>query len=192
MVEVAAAAVKGGVEAVQVREQDLSAAELLALVRELKEVTAGRAALLVNDRVDVALAVGTEGVHLPGRGLPVGEARRILGGGAVIGRSVHSVREALAAEEEGADYVIFGPVFETPFKLTFGPPQGVTTLRELTAAVQIPVLAIGGMDPERAGEMKAAGAGGIAVLSFLLEHPAPAEGAARLMAAWEGKTWERK
>jgi thiamine-phosphate diphosphorylase len=120
--------------------------------------------VLVSARVDVALATGAAGVNLPEQDLPVSEARRLLGAEHLLGRSVHSVAAAREAEAEGADFVIFGPVFDTPSH----PGQrgrGLAALGEVAAAVRIPVLAIGGLDPARGRECRQAGAAGWAAIS---------------------------
>jgi len=143
-----------------------------------------RARLIINDRADVALALAGAGAHLPASGLPVAAARALLGPDRLLGRSVHSIGEAVAAQQEGADYVIFGPVYETASKKPYGPPQGLAKLMETAAGVDIPVYAIGGIVPERAGEVRAAGAAGLVVMSFILEHAEPERAAGLLREAW--------
>ena len=137
----------------------------------------------MNDRLDVALAAGADGVHLGEASLPVeavAEWRRSAGHGEFqIGVSCHSVESARAAERGGADYIIFGPVFATPSKASFGPPQGIARLREVCAAVRIPVLAIGGVTLENADSCIDAGAAGVAAIRLFQETP---NAAARLKA----------
>ncbi|HKF79087.1 MAG TPA: thiamine phosphate synthase [Candidatus Dormibacteraeota bacterium] len=127
--------------------------------------------VLVNARADLAVAVGAAGVHLPERDLPVAAARRLLGGGRLVGRSVHSPAEAVRAEREGADYVVFGPVFAS----TSHPgrePAGLAGLARVSAAVAIPVIAIGGIDADRAAACRGAGAAGFAAIAYF-SRPGP-------------------
>jgi len=164
-----------GLRAVQVREKDLSAAELARLCRALREPTrAAGALLLVNDRVDVALAVGADGVQRTTTSLPIADIRAVADKRLGIGASVHSLGEALEAEREGANWVVFGPIYDTPSKRAYGAPQGVAALARVARSVRIPVIAIGGITPERAGEVRAAGAHGVAVISAILAADSPA------------------
>jgi thiamine-phosphate pyrophosphorylase len=174
------AALQGGVRAVQLREKDLSAAALLPLARELRDLTSRyRARLLINDRIDVALAVAADGVHLGGHSLPVAVARRLLGPERLIGVSTHHPAEIAAAATAGADFVTFGPVFATPSKLAYGPPQGLAALRLACQNSPLPVFALGGIKPCHLGALQSAGAAGIAVISALMATPDPCA-AARL------------
>ena len=165
-------AVRAGVDWVQIREKDLPARNLADLTRAAIEVSAraaaGRARILVNDRFDVAWAAAAAGVHAGENSLPVralSEARRRLGREAfLVGASCHSLRGAVSAAEDGADYVFFGPVFATPSKAGFGAPQGLAKLAEACEAVSIPVVAIGGISVENAGACRKAGAAGIAAI----------------------------
>ena len=165
---IALAAVSGGVDLIQVREKDLPGRELLLLVREIVDgLRAARAGarVIVNDRLDVALAAKAAGVHLPSEGLPTRGVRERCARKILIGRSVHSVAEARQAEKEGADYLFFGPVFETPSKAAFGPPQGVAALRKVVSSVKLPVWAIGGISGATAGELAGIPIAGIAAIS---------------------------
>ena len=162
-----------GADAVQLREKDLSGRAVLELA-QAAVVRAAPAQLLVNDRLDVALAAGAAGVHLGGESLPVAEVARFRAAlrppaGILIGRSCHAADEALQAERDGADYVFFGPVFATPSKARFGPPQGIEALAALCRRVHIPVIAIGGITLENAGACTAAGAAGIAAIRLFQE-----------------------
>lgn len=160
-------AVDAGVGLVQLREKDLSARELLELGRKLLgPVREGGAALVVNDRADVALALGADGVHLGANSLPVREVRRLLGDEALIGISAHSVEEVPRAEADGADYVILGTIFETrSHRGKQG--AGLALVKEAASAVQIPVIAIGGITAANAGTVMAAGASGVAVITAI-------------------------
>jgi thiamine-phosphate pyrophosphorylase len=175
-------AVTGGVNAIQLREKDLPSADVYHAAVTLHSVVRGRAVLVVNDRIDVALACGADGVHLPEDSLPVRAAREIAGASCVIGRSVHSAASAALAEEDGADYVIAGNVFETASK-PGKPAAGLTLVREVAEAVQVPVIAIGGITAENAGDVIAAGADGVAVIRALLDANDPKAAAERLRSA---------
>ena len=162
-------AAKAGVDWIQVREKDLSGRELAGLVERVMTRLGNGSAILVNDRVDVACAVGASGVHLGEHSLPPDEARRLVSQSAarenfLVGVSAHSLEGAMQAEKAGADYVIFGPVYATPSKTGFGQPQGVASLREVCRRLTIPVLAIGGITLENVRDCFAAGAAGIAAI----------------------------
>lgn len=163
-------AAAAGIDWVQVREKDLATRPLLELVRQA--VAAARATatrILVNDRLDLAVVSGAAGVHLGGESVRVAEVRRWREGrfdpsAFAIGASCHSLREAQAAERDGADYLFFGPVYATPAKRPYGPPQGVEGLAEVCRRVRIPVIAIGGITAENAPECIRAGAAGMAAI----------------------------
>ena len=149
-------AVRNGVEMVQVREKDLATRELLDLVCKVRNIAAGSATrVLVNDRLDLALAAEIDGVHLPADSLPPARVRRFV---RQLGVSVHTIEEAIAAEKGGANFVVFGPVFDSPGKRAVG----LEPLRKVVSSVQIPVLAIGGVTAANSSEILAAGAAGIA------------------------------
>jgi thiamine-phosphate pyrophosphorylase len=172
LVDVVAAALDAGLPAVQLREKDLPGRALLTLAERLRVLTARAGALLlVNDRVDVAVAVGADGVHLGGGSLPTEVARRLLPPGALVGVSTHAPAEAASAT---ADFVFYGPVYATPSKAAFGPPQGVTALRQAVAAARVPVLAIGGVTAGTVPATRAAGATGVAVIRAILAADDPA------------------
>ena len=155
--------------AIQLRERDLSARELVTLAREVQAVTASRTSqLLINDRIDVALALEGVGVHLRSNSLPVSVARQLLGGQRLLGISVHTVEEGLSAQSQGADYIVLGPIYETPTKQMFGPPLGIHTLEKACRLVRIPIIGIGGVTAVRAREMRHAGAFGVAVVTAVL------------------------
>lgn len=158
-----------GAPAIQLRERDLSVRDLLALAREVQALTAARRSqLLINDRIDIALTLEGAGVHLRSNSLPVSVARQLLGSERLLGLSVHGVEEAVQAESQGADYVIFGPIYETPSKQAFGPPLGLHSLEKVCRLVRIPIIGIGGVTAARVGEMRQAGAFGVAVITAIL------------------------
>lgn len=183
---IALAAVSGGVDLIQVREKDLPGGELLLLVREIVDglrAARERARVVVNDRLDVALAGKAGGVHLPSEGLPTRGVRERSSRNLLIGRSVHSLAEARQAEKEGADYVFFGPVFDTPSKAAFGPPQGVAALRKVVSSVKLAVWAIGGINSSTVGELAGIPIAGIAAISAFATAEDPAASARSLREA---------
>jgi len=182
--EVVEAAVRGGVDAVQLREKDLPAGALFELARELRRrCTRHGVRLLINDRIDVALAVGADGVHLPVDSFAAGDARALVGPGRLIGVSTHSLEQAQRASAAGADFVVFGPVFATPSKRPFGPPLGLEALAQAAGAVSVPVFAIGGVTAARADAVCRHGAHGIAAIAAVLEATDPTAAARALRRA---------
>ena len=176
LTEVIAAAARGGLGAVQLREKDLGARELYDLGATLQEALHGhRVPLLINDRIDVALALNAAGVHLAGHSLSTRTARRVLGAEKLLGVSTHSRDAARRAADEGADFVVFGPVFPTPSKLAYGPPQGLTRLAEVARDVPVPVIGIGGINPANLAQVMQAGAHGVAMIRAVLAAPNPCE-----------------
>jgi thiamine-phosphate pyrophosphorylase len=168
---------------VQLREKDLPARDLLVLARELVAVChAARQRLVVNERVDVAMAAGADGVHLPAAGVPVADARRLLGPGALVGRSCHAADEVLRARDAGASYATVSPIYDTPSKRAYGPPVGLDVLRA-SAAYGLPVVALGGVDRARVPELVVAGAHGVAVIRAWLAGSDPAEAVRALVGA---------
>lgn len=161
-------ALSGGVKCVQLREKGLPVRELLALAYEMRELTNRYGArLIINDRVDVAVAVGADGVHLGRESVPVRAVRKIARP-FITGVSTHSVAEALQAQADGADYITFGPVYETLSKIRYGPPVGIDALRECCEKMQIPVFGLGGIKKENIREVLDAGAHGTAMISAIL------------------------
>jgi thiamine-phosphate pyrophosphorylase len=165
----------GGVDWIQIREKDLGARALVELARAAIGSTRETAArVLINERLDVAIAAGAAGVHLGESSLPLEAVAAWRRGAAradfLIGVSCHSRESVLAAERGGADYAFFGPVFATPSKAAFGAPQGISRLREACAAVGIPVLAIGGVNFDNATECIRAGASGVAAIRLFQDE----------------------
>jgi thiamine-phosphate pyrophosphorylase len=189
--QIVSQAVDGGVNLVQVREKDLGGGDLYEFALRLREALQGRALLLVNERVDVALACGADGVHLPERGLPAAVARRQVGEGLLIGRSVHSVEGAAQAERDGADFVQVGTIFATGSKPGVE-PAGLGLVSAVRSAVTSPVIAIGGINAGNAADVMRAGADGVAVISALMDAEDPAAAARDLWQAvteaWAGRT----
>lgn len=164
---------------IQIRERDLGARDLLRFVEEVHRLARPfQVPCLINDRVDLVLATGAAGVHLRADSMPAQEARKCLGAGYLIGKSVHSAEEVFQSEQDGADFVVLGPVYETPSKRQYGPPLGVRVIHEASERCTIPVYAIGGMTPARVENVLAAGAAGVAVISSIFQAASPREAVA--------------
>jgi thiamine-phosphate pyrophosphorylase len=174
-------ALKGGVRAVQLREKDLSSRELYELAYELRKLTARfNARLFINDRVDVALAVEADGVHLGYNSMPIYRVRKVIGEKKMIGVSCHNQVNAIIAQEKGADFITFGPVFFTPSKAVFGEPVGLGKLEEVANLMQIPVFALGGISDLNVAEAVASGVHGIALVSAIISADSPREVASKI------------
>jgi thiamine-phosphate pyrophosphorylase len=157
-----------GIRAVQLREKDLSGRALHRLALRMRQITRHRASrLFINDRADIALGVGADGIHCPENGLPVRVARRVCPE-ALVGASAHSLERAAEAGAAGADFVLFGPVFHTPSKASFGEPLGLEALSVVARDAGVPVFAIGGITPEKAPLCLEKGAAGVGVVSAIL------------------------
>ncbi|HHY67391.1 MAG TPA: thiamine phosphate synthase [Alicyclobacillus sp.] len=185
LAEVVRKVAQAGADAVQLRYKAAPALELYRLAEQLLPVLDGTSTrLLINDRVDVALAVGAHGVHLAAKSLPVDRVRALLPAPMVVGRSVHSLEEALEAQRSGADYVTFGHVFTTRSKPGV-PPRGPDDLRRIVESVDIPVLAIGGITPDNAAEAARTGCAGVAVIGAVMGHANPGAALSALARALE-------
>lgn len=161
-----ASAVAAGVSLIQLREKNLSGHALFQLtVRAARIAHGSRTRLLVNDRMDIALAAGADGVHLTARSLPIDVVRRACGPNFLIGASTHTLAEALAARDGGANFAVFGPIFETPSKIAYGPPRGLEQLSRVAAKLApFPLIALGGINVENAAAAIRAGAAGVAAI----------------------------
>jgi thiamine-phosphate pyrophosphorylase len=170
-------ALKAGVKAIQLREKNLQTRELLAMAYKMRELTAKyNARLFINDSVDIALCVNADGVHLGQTSMPAYAVRKVVDASRithnasrfVIGVSTHNLDEALTAEKDGADFITFGPIYQTPSKLKYGKPVGIESLKIVAEKVSIPVFGIGGIKPDNAKEVVNAGAYGVALISGIL------------------------
>lgn len=165
-------ALEAGVRMVQIREKDLDTPELIDLAQQLIPVIKQHhGKVLLNDRVDLALALNADGVHLRSDSLPLPLTRRLLGNEKLIGISTHSHEEVQYAENEGADFVVLGPIFETPSKQIYGHPLGLHTLETACRVSHLPIFAIGGITPKHVHPVMSSGAYGIAVISSILQAP---------------------
>jgi len=161
-------ALQGGVRAIQLREKDLPIRGLLALAQEIGSITKEFGAkLFINDRVDIAIAVDADGVHLGHQSMPPEAVRKIVGKRMLIGVSTHNADEARAAEEGGADFITFGPIFVTPSKMQYGAPAGAEALAEVKKKSGIPVFGLGGIRVDSIPEVLRTGADGIAMISAI-------------------------
>lgn len=183
--EEARAAVEGGARVVQVRVKGAPAGEVLEASRRVVALAAGRALVVVNDRADLALLSGADGVHLGDEDLPVAEARRLVGSDLLVGRTARTLEEARAAIRDGADHVGYGPIFPSRTKPLALAPRGIDGLREVAAALGAPVVAISGIDLSNVADVARAGAACAAVAGAVFGAGDPAANAARLAAAFE-------
>ena len=175
-------ALDGGVRAVQLREKDLSGRDLFLLAERCQKLCqAYQAALFINDRVDVALAVDAAGVQLGNPSIPVETARTLLGTQRLIGVSTHTLQEAKEAEQSGADFVLFGPVYFTDSKAAYGSPQGLSALKTIVDNISLPVYAIGGITLENIQSTKNIGVRGVALISAIVSASHPKEAAEKML-----------
>jgi thiamine-phosphate pyrophosphorylase len=183
LIDIVEDALKGGVKGVQLREKDLSSRELYELAYDMRKLTSRYGAkLLINDRVDISLAVEADGVHLGLNSMPIHRVRRLLGNTRLIGLSCHNQVNAIMAQENGADFITFGPVYYTPSKANYGKPVGIERLEIVSHLLDIPVFALGGIKKENIHEVTAAGATGIALVSAIIAHEDPLNEARAMIA----------
>lgn len=162
-------AIQAGVQAIQLRERDLSTGELLSLAGAIQAMaTLNSVSVIINDRVDLAMALELQGVHLRADSLSIRSTRRMIGPHKLIGVSTHSAEDVRRASHDCADYVVLGPIFDTPSKRSFGPPLGLDLLADVCRHSPVPIFAIGGVTCERVHEVRQAGAHGVAVIGALL------------------------
>jgi len=174
-------AIEGGVGTVQLREKDLSTRDLYSLAKEIREITKGKGVnLIINDRVDIATAVDADGVHLGWQSLEIGIVRRMIGRDKLIGFSAHSLKDAERAENSGADYVTISPIFDTVNKDYFIKPLGVDEIGKIKAQINIPVIALGGINENNVNKVLKNGADGIAVISAILLSDSPKQTVTRI------------
>jgi thiamine-phosphate diphosphorylase len=167
--EVSRAIIAGGAGIIQLRAKDISSADMLRAARVIKALASeGNAVFIVNDRADIALMCGADGVHLGQDDLPVRSARRMLGSRAIIGVSAHNVSEAIQAEKDGADYVAIGPIYATTTKKNAQTPKGLQAISEIKKRIHTPVVAIGGIKEEHVEGVLKAGADAVAVISDII------------------------
>jgi len=181
LADIISQAIDGGVETVQLREKDLSSVELYVLASEIREITMEKGAnLIINDRVDIALAVDADGVHLGWKSLGIGLVRKMIGHDKLIGFSAHNLQEAKKAEDSGADYVTISPIFDTVYKDYFVEPLGTEKIGKIKEEIDIPVIALGGINENNVNGVLENGAYGIAVISAILQSEDPRQSANRL------------
>ena len=172
--DIVKAAVSGGVTCIQLREKDCSTLEFIEQARAIKNFLEEREVpLIINDRLDVALAVGADGVHLGQKDMPLEMSRKIAGSSMLIGISAESVQDAIEAENGGADYLGVSPIYATPTKTDTAPPLGLEGLREIRKRVEIPLVGIGGLNQETSADVIRNGADGVAVVSAIVAADDP-------------------
>lgn len=166
----AGALIRGGARVIQLRAKDLSGADILNAAAAVRTLTLkSGAAFIINDRIDIAILTGADGVHLGQDDIPLEDCRRLLGGSAIVGISTHNPDEAQKAASGGADYISFGPIFPTKTKKDALPPRGLAGLKEISEKITLPVVAIGGITEENVEEVLQAGAASAAIISDILE-----------------------
>jgi thiamine-phosphate pyrophosphorylase len=167
--QVAREVIAGGATTIQLREKNMESGDLYNLASSIKEVAKKRRVLfLVDDRVDIALAVNADGVHLGEKDLPIKIARKLLGRDKIIGVTVRNLSQALKAQREGADYVSLGPIFSTKTKGNLPPPRGLKAITQVKKKIRVPLLAIGGINKDKVAEVIRIGADGVAVVSAIM------------------------
>ena len=189
LLDVVELALQAGIRAVQLREKDLSSRELYELAFEMKKITSKHDALLfINDRIDIALAVDADGVHLGTESIPLYKARTLMGPDRLIGVSCHNQVCARSAQEKGADFITFGPLFYTPSKAPYGDPVGLEKLELVTSSLSIPVFGLGGVNQTNARQVMDAGASGISLISAIMAADEPRNAAENLLACLSDET----
>jgi len=187
LVKATEAAIKGGASVVQLREKDCSTLEFFNVALEVKEVTTRyNVPLIINDRLDIALAVEADGLHIGQGDLPLKLARKLLGNGKILGYSVSNTEEARFGEDNGADYLGAGPIFPTDSKLDAVAPIGIEGLEAIVRSVKIPVVGIGGISINNAKKVHQAGAAGASVISAILGAEEIEAAAKNLLNHWKG------
>jgi thiamine-phosphate pyrophosphorylase len=167
-------ALDGGVKAIQLREKGLVGRELFFLAEAARKLTQHyHALLLINDRIDIALAMDADGVHLSTASIPIESARALLGRQQLLGASTHSLEEAQEAERNGADFVVFGPIYFTASKASYGSPQGLAALTKVVEKLSLPIYAIGGIKPENIPDTRRTGVRGVALISAVMSAADP-------------------
>ncbi|MGE5173033.1 MAG: thiamine phosphate synthase [Betaproteobacteria bacterium] len=180
-------ALRGGVRAIQLREKDLPVRELLALAQEIRTITgAFGAKLFINDRVDVAVAVDADGVHLGNQSMPPEAVRKVVGKRVLIAVSTHNLDEAIAAQRGGADFITYGPIYHTEAKVKYGMPVGSESIKIMKNSINIPIFALGGIKSGNIQNVLDSGAYGIAMISAIFSAD-DIEAASREMAAIAGQ-----
>ncbi len=172
-IEIAEMAVKGGADIIQLRDKNMPASELVETAIAIKKICSGRALLIINDRVDIAMLSGADGVHLGNEDIPVKEARKLLGKSKYIGATANSLEDAINAVNAGADYIGFGHIYPTQSKFKSTSPAGINGLKEIVKNINIPVVAIGGIDFTNAGDVLKTDVHGIAVIGCVLKSQNP-------------------
>ena len=176
---------QAGLTLLQLREKDLDAARLYSLAKEVRTLTQDYGCrLLINDRIDIALAVNADGVHLGHHSLPIAQARKVLGPAPLIGASTHSLSEALSAQQQGADFLTCGPVFPTASKTLYGAPLGLNQVAQIQTQVRLPVYALGGISLENLTDVSTQGLAGFALISALQQSVSPAADLRRMLEIW--------
>ena len=179
-------ALQGGVKGIQLREKDLGGRDMFYLAEKVKALCdAHHASLLINDRVDVAMAVDADGVHLGGASVSVRTARSLIGDHKLIGVSIHSLAEAEASALAGADFLVFGPVYYTASKAPYGEPQGLDPLKKVVEKISIPVYSIGGIKADNIGAVRATGTKGVSLISAIISASYPRQAAEEIIRAME-------
>lgn len=187
-VEIARMAIRGGAKMIQFRDKKMSTAELIETARMLKKICSKAGVLfIVNDRVDVALISGADGVHLGIEDIPISDARKLLGDDKIIGGTAHSLKEAREAEKRGADYIGFGHIFSTGSKIKSTAPVGVEKLKELVRSITIPVFAIGGIGLDNIKQVIETGVHGAAVIGSVVKSTNPVQSTRKLIRIIYGK-----